>query len=192
MEEEEGSGDNASDSEVEQAERMGARMLSKTPKIAEKNAQKVEEVDDPAAAAAAESDDDGEEGDDDDEASGEEGSDGEGESEEEEEEEEEVTPPPAAKSKAAPKSGGQKRKGDQTPDAGKPTKAAKTTEGKGTPEDTYQKNVVTFLKSVGKTTISAVGSKVKRPDGMKTKLGQFFRERPNVFLIEGSMIRLKE
>jgi len=110
----------------------------------------------------------------------------------------------AGKAKAAPKptpkaasandtQAGQKRKqvpGDKSTQP--PAKQAKTA-GKGADaggDDKFQLDLTDYLTKHGRTTMSELGSKVKKPAGVVKKLAQFLKDRANLFKVDGSHVEL--
>jgi len=117
-------------------------------------------------------------------------------------------PHPAGKAKAAPKpapktaavEAGQKRKqapvDKATPQP--PAKQAKTaaaapaakgsTEAGG--EEKFQADLTEYLTKHGRTTMSELGSKVKKPAGVSKKLALFLKDRTSLFKVDGSHVEL--
>jgi len=106
-------------------------------------------------------------------------------------------PQPKAKvgPKATPKAADQKRKATDSPapepaakqaKSGAPAGAAKSEGG----EDKFQADLTEYLSKHGRTTMSELGSKVKKPAGMAKKIGVFLKERKDIFKIEGSNVEL--
>ncbi|CCF75208.2 nucleophosmin 1 [Babesia microti strain RI] len=57
-------------------------------------------------------------------------------------------------------------------------------------EDDYEKSLCDYLKKNGKTTLALLGSKVKKPVGLNVKIGQFLKERSNIFKVNGDSVSL--
>lgn len=99
--------------------------------------------------------------------------------------------PAEPKAKAAPKASpveGAKRKADGN--AAQPAaKQAKTATSEGS-ETKFHDDLVEYLTKNGRTTLSELGSKVKKPDGVAKKLAAFIKEKPAVFKVDGSHVEL--
>eukprot|EP00914_Ancora_sagittata_P020682 GHVO01040800.1.p1 GENE.GHVO01040800.1~~GHVO01040800.1.p1 ORF type:complete len:299 (-),score=90.61 GHVO01040800.1:256-1125(-) len=91
---------------------------------------------------------------------------------------------PAAKPEAAVAASPKKRKDDKP--AQKPTKQAKVD-----PDAEFETTVKEYLKKHGKTSLSLLGGKLKKPEGVSTKLGQFIRERGHIFKVQEGAVSLK-
>jgi nucleophosmin 1 len=107
-------------------------------------------------------------------------------------------PPPKAKAgpKASPKANevqqGQKRKATDGPaaePAAKQAKAATPAKVEGG-EEKFQADLTEYLTKNGRTSMSELGSKVKKPAGVAKKIGVFLKERKDVFKIEGNNVEL--
>jgi len=112
----------------------------------------------------------------------------------------------AGKAKAAPKAGpqvaaneaGQKRKQAPTDKASTqpPSKQAKTAAapaGKASTEggdDKFESDLTEYLKKHGRTSMSELGSKVKKPAGVSKKLAAFLKDKPTMFKVDGSHVEL--
>ncbi|SOV78477.1 conserved Plasmodium protein, unknown function [Plasmodium reichenowi] len=131
-----------------------------------------------------EDDDDEEEEDEEDED--EEGEDEDDEEDEEEEEEEEEEEGEDVENK---KKGGDKKKNKRSLDNKNdgPLKKSKIDD-----EGQFEKDLVAFLKKNGKSKLTELG-KVKKPEGLKMKLGFFIKKHSNVFKFdtEGQIVSLK-
>lgn len=61
------------------------------------------------------------------------------------------------------------------------------------PAADFEKAVIAHLKSTGGISkIPLIGSKVKKPEGLKMKLGAFLKERPQLFSVNGDSVTLKK
>jgi nucleophosmin 1 len=108
---------------------------------------------------------------------------------------------PQPKSKASPKANdaqpAQKRKAAETPPVAEPASkqakpaatAAKVDAGS---EDKFQADLVEYLKKNGRTSMSELGSKVKKPAGVAKKIGVFLKERKDTFKIDGNNVLLSQ
>jgi len=102
-------------------------------------------------------------------------------------------------SKAAPKaSDGQKRKAADTPAAEPAAKQAKAAaaaapaKAEGGGEEKFQADLIEYLKKNGRTSMSELGSKVKKPAGVAKKVGVFLKERKDTFKIDGNNVQLAQ
>lgn len=143
-----------------------------------------------------------EEDDEDDEEEGEEEEAEEGEESEEPEESEEEAPPPK-KSPAAEASSKRKAEASQPPakkaKAEAPAKAAGASKeaaaaspkAAASKDAEYVQQLVSFLKEKGKTTLSDLGSKVKRPPGAP-KIKNVISTNSDKFVLAGDAVELKK
>jgi len=108
-------------------------------------------------------------------------------------------PQPKAKGgpKASPKANevqqGQKRKADAAPaaePASKQVKPATPAKADGGNEEKFQADLTEYLSKNGRTSMSELGSKVKKPAGVAKKIGVFLKERKDIFKIEGNNVEL--
>jgi len=102
-----------------------------------------------------------------------------------------------AGAKASPKASdanvAQKRKASDTPVAEPASKQSKTStpaKGDAGGEDKFQADLQEYLTKHGRTTMSELGSKVKKPAGVSKKIGVFLKERKDMFKIEGNNVEL--
>ncbi|SBS98161.1 conserved Plasmodium protein, unknown function [Plasmodium ovale] len=104
---------------------------------------------------------------------------------EDDEEDEEEDDEDGTKKKNLQKKGKNKRSLDNKND--EPSKKSKLGD-----ESQYEKDLVAFLKKNGKSKLTELG-KVKKPDGLKMKLGMFIKKHSNVFKYEneGQIVSLK-
>jgi len=100
---------------------------------------------------------------------------------------------PKASPKASDSQQGQKRKAGDSP-AAEPTpkqaKAATPATADAGGEEKFQSDLHEYLTKHGRTTMSELGSKVKKPAGVAKKIGVFLKERKDIFKIEGSNVEL--
>jgi len=107
-------------------------------------------------------------------------------------------PKQSAQSKAAPKASdaqqGQKRKAADVPAAEPAAKQAKgaaaPAKAEGGGEEKFQADLIEYLKKNGRTSMSELGSKVKKPAGVAKKVGVFLKERKDTFKIDGNNVQL--
>jgi len=80
-----------------------------------------------------------------------------------------------------------------------PAKQAKTAAtpaaaGKGTTDaagdDKFQSDLTEYLTKHGRTTMSELGSKVKKPAGVAKKLAAFLKDRTNLFKVDGTHVEM--
>jgi len=77
-------------------------------------------------------------------------------------------------------------------DSEKLAKGSKTTSGKpSTPEDQFESDLLKYLKANGRTALTVLGTKVKKPAAVKSKLGAFVRSRNSVFLLKDDQVESK-
>jgi len=81
-------------------------------------------------------------------------------------------------------------------EAEKPAKGSKTTttttSSKGsTPEDQFETDLLKFLKANGRTALTVLGTKVKKPAAVKSKLGAFLKSRSSAFLVKDDQVESK-
>jgi len=109
-------------------------------------------------------------------------------------------PQPKAQAKPAPKASeaqqGQKRKAADVPAAEPAAKQAKgaaaaaPAKAEGGGEEKFQADLIEYLKKNGRTSMSELGSKVKKPAGVAKKVGVFLKERKDTFKIDGNNVQL--
>jgi len=123
---------------------------------------------------------------------------------------------PGAKAKAQPKvaakqptpaDAGQKRKATGEPAGAAPVPPAKQAKTAGPAagaaaaganggaadagaESKFQEDLTDYLKKSGRTSMSELGSKVKKPAGVAKKLQAFLKERTNLFKVENGQVEL--
>lgn len=106
-------------------------------------------------------------------------------------------PSPKTVPQAAPAAAPQekKRKADSQQE-GKPeekkvkTAPAAAVAGGDVHEANYEKAIGEYLKKSGRVNLSELGGKVPKPKEVAKKMGQFIKERPNVFKVENNFVEL--
>eukprot|EP00915_Cephaloidophora_sp_WS-2016_P002843 GHVH01003856.1.p1 GENE.GHVH01003856.1~~GHVH01003856.1.p1 ORF type:complete len:456 (+),score=124.97 GHVH01003856.1:98-1465(+) len=59
------------------------------------------------------------------------------------------------------------------------------------PEIQFEGELTKFLSSNGRTPLPILGAKIKKPAGVKGKLGIFIKSRPDKFIVKGDQVELK-
>ena len=102
-----------------------------------------------------------------------------------------LSPTPKKTPMAMPPSAGKTPGAMKTPLGSKTPATPAAEKGVSTPGSAveFEAQIVSFLKTHGRTGMSALGGKVKKP-GNVSKMSTFIKERPHVFLIIGDQVEL--
>mmetsp|Transcript_14785 Transcript_14785/g.29857 ORF Transcript_14785/g.29857 Transcript_14785/m.29857 type:complete len:318 (-) Transcript_14785:476-1429(-) len=75
-------------------------------------------------------------------------------------------------------------------EAGKPQASPKGGPAKNKDDVTFETQLVEYLKKHSKVPLAELGQKIKKPAGVQKKLGNFLKERPEIFKIDGAIASL--